>query len=101
MLGGTSYTFACALSSQKAEDFAAATVKALEYFGGCPQLLVIDNLKSGVTHTCFYDPEINPTFADLARHYSVAVLPARGRKPRIKRKLRMAYCKYNDAFWLL
>jgi len=87
VLGGTSYTFACAVSSQKAEDFAEATVKAFEYFGGCPQLLVIDNLKSGVTHACFYDPEINPTFADLARHYSVAVLPARVRKPKDKAKV--------------
>ncbi len=87
VLGGTSYTFACAVSSQKAEDFAAATVKAFEYFGGCPQLLVIDNLKSGVSHACFYDPEINPTFADLARHYSVAVLPARVRKPKDKAKV--------------
>ena len=87
VLGGTSYTFACAVSSQKAEDFAAATVKAFEYFGGCPQLLVIDNLKSGVSHACYYDPEINPTFADLARHYSVAVLPARVRKPRDKAKV--------------
>ena len=87
VLGGTSNTFACAVSSQKDEDFATATVKAFEYFGGCPQLLVIDNLKSGVSHACYYDPEINPTFADLARHYSVAVLPARVRKPRDKAKV--------------
>jgi transposase len=87
VLGGTSYTFACAVPSQKAEDFVAATIKAFEYFGGCPQVLVIDNLKSGVRHACFYDPEINPTFADLARHYAVAVLPARVRKPRDKAKV--------------
>lgn len=87
VLGGSSYTFACAVPSQKAEDFAMATVKALEFFGGCPQILVIDNLKSGVTHACYYDPDINPTFADLARHYSVAVLPARVRKPKDKGKV--------------
>lgn len=87
VLGGTSYTYACAVPSQNAEDFALATAKALEYFGGCPQLLVIDNLKSGVTHACYYDPEINPTFADLARHYSVAVLAARVRKPKDKAKV--------------
>jgi len=87
VLGGSSYTFAVAIPSQKASDFAMATVYALEYYGGCPQLLVIDNLKSGVTHACYYDPEINPTFADLARHYSVAVLPARVRKPKDKGKV--------------
>jgi len=61
VLGGSSYTFACAVPSQKAGDFAMATAHALEYYGGCPKLLVIDNLKSGVTHACYYDPEINPT----------------------------------------
>ena len=84
VLGGSSFTFACAFASQKAEDFVMATIKALEYCGGCPETLVIDNLKSGVTHACHYDPEINPTFADMARHYSVAVLPARVRKPKDK-----------------
>jgi transposase len=87
VLGGSSYTFACVVPSQNAQDFAMATVRAFEYFGGCPQLLVIDNLKSGVRQACFYDPEINPTFADLARHYSVAVLPARVRKPKDKSKV--------------
>ena len=87
VLGGSSYTFACAVTSQKAADFAMATVKAFEFFGGCPQVLVIDNLKSGVTHACYYEPEINPTFADLAQHYSVAVLPARVRKPKDKGKV--------------
>jgi transposase len=87
VLGGTSYTFACAVPSQKAEDFVAATIHAFEYFGGCPQVLVIDNLKSGVRHACFYDPELNPTFADLAHHYAVAVLLARVRKPRDKAKV--------------
>ena len=87
VLGGSSYTFACAVASQKAEYFAMATIKALEFFGGCPQVLVIDNLKSGVTHACYYDPEINKTFAELALHYSLAVLPARVRKPKDKGKV--------------
>ncbi|NTU53597.1 MAG: hypothetical protein HGA97_07875 [Chlorobiaceae bacterium] len=59
VLGGSSYTFVCVVPSQSAQDFAMATVRAFEYFGGCSQLMVIDNLTSGVTHACFYDPEIN------------------------------------------
>jgi transposase len=80
--GGTSYTFATAVPSQKIEDFCRATVEMFEFFGGCPRCLVIDNLKSGVTHACYYDPEINRTFADLAAHYGVAVVPTRVRKPK-------------------
>jgi hypothetical protein len=48
---------------------------------------VPDNLRSGVTKACRYEPELNPTYADLARHYGVAVIPARVRKPRDKAKV--------------
>jgi transposase len=48
--------------------------------------LVPDNLKSGVHKACFYEPELNPTYADLAEHCSCAVLPARPRKARDKAK---------------
>ena len=87
VLGGTSYTFACCVTSQKVEDFISAAIKAFEFFGGCPKALVIDNLKSGVAHVCPYNPEINPTFAEMARHYGIAVLPTRVRKPKDKAKV--------------
>jgi hypothetical protein len=61
-------------------------VKALEYFGANQQLVVIDNLKNSVTHAYYDDLKINPTFVDLAHHYSVEVLSARVRKPKDKAK---------------
>ena len=85
--GGTSYTFATAVPSQKIEDFCRATIEMFEFFGGCSRCIVLDNLKSGVTHACYYDPEINKTFADLADHYDVAVLPTRVKKPKDKAKV--------------
>jgi transposase len=51
---------------------------------------VCDNLKSGVTKACRYEPELNPTYADMAAHYSCAVIPARVRKPRDKAKVESA-----------
>ena len=54
---------------------------------GAPELLVPDNLKSGVTQPCRYEPDINPSYQELATHYGVAVLPARVRKPRDKAKV--------------
>jgi transposase len=39
-------------------------------------------LKAGVTKACYYDPEINPSYAELASHYQTVVLPARPGKPR-------------------
>ena len=63
VLGASSYTFACGVASQKVGDFVSSTIKAFEFMGGCPECIVLDNLKSGVTHPCYYDPELNPTFA--------------------------------------
>jgi hypothetical protein len=55
-----------------------------------PQLVVPDKLKSGVIKACFAEPKVNPTYTDLARHYSTAVLPARPYKPRDKAKAEVA-----------
>jgi transposase len=87
VLGASSYTYACAVASQKSADFIEATMKALEFFGGCPACLVIDNLKSGVSHACYWDPEINQSFAEMACHYGLAVLPTRVKKPKDKAKV--------------
>jgi len=46
-----------------------------------------DNLESGVTRPCRYEPDLNPSYQELATHYNVAVLPARVRMPRDKVKV--------------
>ncbi len=70
--------------SQSIEDWLAAHVRALTFIGGCPEKLVPDNLKSGVTDASYYDPVLNRSYHELARHYSIAVVPARVRRPRDK-----------------
>ena len=57
------------------------------FLGGVPNTVVPDNLKSGVTAAHRYDPDLNPTYQDMATHYGVAILPARVRKPRDKAKV--------------
>ena len=76
-LGASSYTFAHASGSQKLPDWLDSHVKMYEFFGGVPELTVPDNLKSGVTKSCRYDPEVNRSYHDLADHYGTCVLPAR------------------------
>ena len=61
-------------------------VRAFEFFGGTPELLILDNLKSGVSSACRYDPELNPSYQQLAEHYQIAVMPARPYKPKDKAK---------------
>lgn len=86
VLGASSYTYAEATRSQQLEDWIGSHVRAFNYFGGVPEAIVPDNLKSGVSKTCRYEPDINPTYHDLAQHYQTVVLPARVRKPRDKAK---------------
>jgi transposase len=87
VLGASNYTFAEATWTQTLEDWIGSHVRALEFFGAVPAMVVCDNLKSGVIRACFYEPEINRSYADLARHYGTAVLPARPHKPKDKAKV--------------
>jgi transposase len=80
--GASNYTYAEAALSQTLPDWIGAHRRALEYFRCAPRVLVPDNLKSAVNKACKYEPELNPTYADMAEHYGCAVLPARPRKPR-------------------
>ncbi len=86
VMGASNYTYAEATLSQKIEDWIGSHVRAFTYFGGIPEVVVPDNLKSGVTKTCLYEPDINPTYNDLATHYNTVIIPARPGKARDKAK---------------
>ena len=90
VLGASNYTYAEVTRSQKLGDFVASTIRALEYFGGVPSVLVPDQLRSAVSGPDRYDPEINPTYAEFAQHYGIAVVPARPLKPKDKAKVENA-----------
>jgi len=86
-LGASSYTYVEATWTQALPDWIGSHTRAFTFFGGVPRQVVPDNLKSGVTRACLYDPEINRTYADMAAHYGTAIVPARPRKPRDKAKV--------------
>ncbi len=86
VLGASNYTYAEATWTQNLADWIGAHVRALTYLGGVPELVVPDNLASGVTRAHRYEPDLNPTYAELASHYGIAVIPARVRRPRDKAK---------------
>lgn len=86
VLGASNYTYAEATLSQALPDWLQSHVRTFEFFGGVPEMVIPDNLKSGVSKACRYDPELNPSYQQLAEHYQVAVLPARPYKPQDKAK---------------
>ena len=77
VLGASSYTYAEATWTQTLPDWIGSHVCMFRFFDGVPRAVVPDNLKSGVNKPSFYDPEINRSYAMMAEHYDIAVLPAR------------------------
>jgi len=87
VLGASNYTFALAVASQSLENWVHCHLEMNRYFAGTTQVWVPDNLKAAVTKANIYSPELNPTYREIARFYSVTVLPARSRKPKDKAKV--------------
>lgn len=87
VLGGSGYTFVHATHSQTQEDFIHSHVLCYNFFGGTARVVVPDNLKSAIISNNKNGIVVNESYADLNRHYSVAVEPARPYKPKDKPKV--------------
>lgn len=90
VLGASQLTYTEASMSQKKYDFIKSVENSLHYFGGVPKAIVPDNLRSAVTKSDRYEPEINDTFLDLSNHYDTSILPARVRAPKDKSLVELA-----------
>ena len=89
-LGASNYTYGEATWTQGLADWIGSHTRAFAFFGGVSAMVVSDNLKSGITKACFYEPAVNRTYAEMATHYDTAVVPARPYKPRDKAKVEVA-----------
>jgi transposase len=87
VLGASNYTYAEVTRTQRLGDFVASNVRAFDYFGCVPEIVVPDQLRSAVSGPHRYDPDINPTYLEMAQHYGIAIIPARPRKPKDKAKV--------------
>jgi transposase len=87
VLGASNYTYAEATASQELENWIGSHIRAFEFLGGVPKLVIPDNTRTGVSRACRYEPDLNRTYHELAMHYGVGVLPARPYKPRDKAKV--------------
>lgn len=90
VLGASSYTYAEAHWTQELPNWIEAHCRAFSFFGGVTQIVVPDNLKAGVKKPCYYEPDINPAYQEMATYYGIAVIPARVRKPKDKAKAEAA-----------
>jgi transposase len=89
-LGASNYTYAEATAAEDLPSWIQAHIHAFEFFAGVSEILVPDNLKAAVSKPCRYEPDLNPTYQDMAEHYGTTVIPARKAKPRDKAKVEAA-----------
>lgn len=90
VLGCSNYIYVEATRGEDSRSFLDAHVHCFAVLHGAPRVLVPDNLRSGVSSPDYYEPDINPAYAELARHFGCVVLPARPRHPRDKAKVENA-----------
>jgi len=88
--GASTFTFAAATLGEDLASWIEVNVDALEHFGCCPKAIVPDNLKAAVSRACRYEPDLNPTYAEFARHYGLVIFPARPYRPKDKPKVENA-----------
>jgi len=90
VLGASNYTYAEATLTQQVPDWLASHQRAFSFFGGVTSAVVCDQLKSGVTVACRYEPGLQRTYEEFAQHTGTVILPARPAKPRDKAKIEVA-----------
>jgi transposase len=83
-LGASSYTYVRLFWHENSEAWCMGHALSFGFFEGCPEIIVPDNPKPVTTRACPYEPDINPSFNQMANHFGVAVIPARVRKPKDK-----------------
>lgn len=87
VLGASNYTYAVATPTMRVGDWVHGHSGALSYFEGVPQMTVPDQPKPVASVACKYEPVLQRTFAEMGRHYGMAVVPARPGKARDKAKV--------------
>jgi len=90
VLGASNYTYAEATATQQLPDWLGSHARMFAFFGGVSAVVVCDQLKSGVTLPCRYEPGLQRTFAEFGEHYGTTILPARPAAARDKAKVEVA-----------
>lgn len=90
VIGASNYTYAEATPTQRGPDWISSHCHAVQYFGGATEVVVCDQLRSGVTAPCRYEPGIQRTYEEWAEHYGTSVIPARPHHPKDKAKVETA-----------
>lgn len=89
-LGASNYSYVEAVLSRELPSWIRSHIHAFEYMGTVPGIVIPDNVRTGITHPCYYEPDLNPTYQEAMAHYGTTVIPARVRKARDKAKVEVS-----------
>ncbi len=85
-LGASNLIFAQVYRDETQQNWSLAHMECFEYLGGVPLLTIPDNTRTAVSRSDYYEPDINPSYHELALHYNTTIMPARARRPQDKAK---------------
>jgi transposase len=89
-LGASQLIYTEATATQQLPDWINSHINMFEFFGGVPEIIVPDNLRSAVNKAHRYDPDINANYQHFAEYYGVAIVPTRAGMPKDKAKVENA-----------
>ena len=84
ILGFSQLIFATAQDDMKSRQFLHSHKLMYEFFKGVPAVTAPDCTKTAVSKCHLYDPDLNPNYTEMARHYETAIVPARPYRPKDK-----------------
>ena len=88
-MGASGCAYAEATRSESLPDWLASHVRALQFYGACPSIIVPDNPKVGVTKADRYEPELQKSYEEMASHYRAVIIPARPYRPKDKSRVEL------------
>lgn len=80
-------TNAEAFPNEKQQSWISGIVHAIEYFGGTPQVLVMDNAKALIKHSSWYEGDVQQTECSLCNHYDIEPRACQPRRPKHKNRV--------------
>ena len=97
VLPHSGYSFVLALPNATQPNVIKALNLCLEYFGGVPQSIKCDNMRTAVSKSCRYEPVFTDTLIQWSLHNNITLLAARVRKPKdkasVENEVRLAYMR--------
>lgn len=80
----SNYTYVEALRSQQQEHFVKGLSNALHYYGGVPESIKTDNMRTVVTRANRYEPVFTEAMEYFGQYHDTTVMATRAGKPRDK-----------------